>query len=103
MAEKLTIAIPIIGSVLFVMVIVNMFKTTCSDPGILPRASAQESEFVEKSYATGNGLRPPPRTKDIVVNGQTIKSKYCFTCKMFRPPRASHCGVCDNCVGKSEI
>ncbi|CAG7729658.1 unnamed protein product [Allacma fusca] len=100
LAKELTIAIPIIGFVLFFLVMVNMFKTSCSDPGILPRASAQESEFIEKSYASAHGLRPPPRTKDIVVNGQTIKSKYCFTCKMFRPPRASHCGVCDNCVDR---
>ncbi|ODN03468.1 putative palmitoyltransferase ZDHHC14 [Orchesella cincta] len=99
LTERVTVAVPIVGSILFISVVVNMFKTSFSDPGIIPRASQQEVDHLEKLYYSTN-FRPPPRTKDIVVNGQVIKSKYCFTCKMFRPPRASHCGVCDNCVDR---
>uniref|UniRef100_A0A8C8R5A2 Palmitoyltransferase n=1 Tax=Pelusios castaneus TaxID=367368 RepID=A0A8C8R5A2_9SAUR len=42
--------------------------------------------------------RPPARTMEVVINKYMVKLKYCYTCKMFRPPRTSHCSVCDNCV-----
>ncbi|KAM9776200.1 palmitoyltransferase ZDHHC18-B-like [Syngnathus typhle] len=100
LVKHLTGCIPAIGGVLFVFVLVTLLQTTFSDPGILPRATTAEAIDIEKQIDdTGSpSYRPPPRTKEILINQQVVKLKYCFTCKMFRPPRTSHCSLCDNCV-----
>lgn len=33
-----------------------------------------------------------------VRNGADLKVKWCETCGTYRPPRSSHCRICDNCV-----
>eukprot|EP00088_Acartia_fossae_P007529 TRINITY_DN13542_c0_g1_i1.p1 TRINITY_DN13542_c0_g1~~TRINITY_DN13542_c0_g1_i1.p1 ORF type:complete len:555 (+),score=109.76 TRINITY_DN13542_c0_g1_i1:386-2050(+) len=95
-------AIPVVSAVLFIFVLSNLLKTSLTDPGIIPRASLAEAESIEREIeqpaGPGGAYRPPPRTKEIMVKGQPVKLKYCFTCKIFRPPRASHCSICDNCV-----
>jgi palmitoyltransferase ZDHHC9/14/18 len=107
LAVNVSPAVPVIAAVLFVSVLSNLFKTSFSDPGILPRATKDEAADIEKQVelqtVVGNGTayRPPPRTKEVVIKNHTVKLKYCFTCKIFRPPRASHCSICDNCVDRS--
>ncbi|XP_036020116.1 palmitoyltransferase ZDHHC18 isoform X2 [Mus musculus] len=100
LARTLTLAIPIIAAILFFFVMSCLLQTSFTDPGILPRATICEAAALEKQIDnTGSSTyRPPPRTREVMINGQTVKLKYCFTCKMFRPPRTSHCSVCDNCV-----
>ncbi|XP_069684231.1 palmitoyltransferase ZDHHC9 isoform X2 [Periplaneta americana] len=102
LAVRITPAIPVIGGLLFLFVMSALLRTSFSDPGVIPRATPDEAAYTEKQIVPNSAnsptYRPPPRTKEILVRGQPVKLKYCFTCKIFRPPRASHCSLCDNCV-----
>ncbi|CAL0323326.1 unnamed protein product [Lupinus luteus] len=82
--------------------------TSGRDPGIVPRNSqppeSEESLNVNTSSMEWVNNKTPnmklPRVKDVMVNGHTVKVKFCDTCLLYRPPRASHCSICNNCVQK---
>ncbi|XP_031101650.1 probable protein S-acyltransferase 1 [Ipomoea triloba] len=97
----------LIGAVLGILDLTFLFLTASRDPGIVPRSS-NPPEFDEILNMTTtpstewvHGRTPHlklPRTKDVIVNEHTVKVKYCDTCLLYRPPRASHCSICNNCV-----
>ncbi len=39
-------------------------------------------------------------SQNVTIRGEKVQLKHCVTCNVFRPPRAVHCGVCDNCVDR---
>lgn len=95
LAARVSPALPAAGAALFVLTLAALLRTALTDPGIIPRAGPLEAEASALEPAAP---RPPPRAREVMVRGRLVKLKYCFTCKMFRPPRASHCSLCDNCV-----
>ncbi|XP_018589277.2 palmitoyltransferase ZDHHC9 [Scleropages formosus] len=105
LAVHLSPAIPVFAVLLFLFVMAVLLRTSFSDPGVLPRALPEEATFIEMEIEAANGnvpagQRPPPRIRNVEINNQIVKLKYCYTCKIFRPPRASHCSICDNCVDR---
>ncbi|XP_018492478.2 probable protein S-acyltransferase 4 [Raphanus sativus] len=103
---KLSIPILAVCWILTLLDIFFLFMTSGRDPGIVPRSlkppesdDAPDSTTPSMEWVSG---RTPnirlPRVKDVEVNGHTVKVKFCDTCLLYRPPRASHCSICNNCV-----
>ncbi|KAG2189337.1 hypothetical protein INT44_004479 [Umbelopsis vinacea] len=97
------IAVPIVYAYLFVLALASMVRTSWTDPGIIPRnldPSPPLDDFDDRnSFAYGTTLdRRIPVAKKVVVKDHTVDLKYCDTCRIYRPPRSSHCRQCDNCV-----
>eukprot|EP00033_Pygsuia_biforma_P002440 GCRY01002706.1.p1 GENE.GCRY01002706.1~~GCRY01002706.1.p1 ORF type:complete len:252 (-),score=25.90 GCRY01002706.1:278-1033(-) len=90
LSEHVSIAVPICFGVFLFSTFLSLFLTSSIDPGIVPREKPVE-----------NGPKYTYRsTKEVEVNGVKVTVKYCETCRLFRPPRCSHCSVCDNCVNR---
>ncbi|KAI9177767.1 hypothetical protein LWI28_019041 [Acer negundo] len=98
----ISIMVVVVALTLFDLIL--LLLTSGRDPGIIARnANPPELEGYEGSTEVGPGQTPQlrlPRTKDVIVNGITVKIKYCDTCMLYRPPRCSHCSICNNCVEK---
>ncbi|XP_053548314.1 palmitoyltransferase ZDHHC5 [Bombina bombina] len=77
------------NAVMFLFVLANFSMATFMDPGIFPRAD--EDEDKEDDFRA-------PLYKTVEVRAVQVRMKWCSTCRFYRPPRCSHCSVCDNCV-----
>ncbi|XP_072971716.1 protein S-acyltransferase 8 [Typha angustifolia] len=98
-------AVLVVAIAFTIHVLLLLFITSARDPGVMPRAShPPEEEFTYDASVSSEfgGRHTPslqfPRIKEVIVNGMPVKVKYCDTCMIYRPPRCSHCSICNNCV-----
>ncbi|KAH7926633.1 hypothetical protein BV22DRAFT_1127990 [Leucogyrophana mollusca] len=89
-------AVAAVGAYMCLLTVSCMFTTAFRDPGILPRDLDPDPPLPATSPSDGGIRAPLPR--DLKVRSDTVRVKYCPTCKTYRPPRSSHCKMCDNCV-----
>ncbi|OVA09721.1 zinc finger protein [Macleaya cordata] len=100
---NVVVAIP---AVFAAYIVVLLFLTSGRDPGIIPRNAHPPEPEDEGDAASSSldwalnqsGVSSLPPIKDVLVNGMAVKVKYCHTCMLYRPPRCSHCSICNNCV-----
>ncbi|CAE7947137.1 app [Symbiodinium sp. KB8] len=103
--EKVSPWMPVLTGILLFSTVSLWLLTACTDPGIIPRASLQLAvPGIQDAVAAATGCRPlladgaTDVLCDITAWEEEQGYRFCQTCRIIRPPRASHCRDCDNCV-----
>jgi len=77
----------VLDFLLFLLTLFHFGTASTIDPGVIPRTTDEEED---SSLA--------PLYHNVVIRDVNVQMKWCTTCKFYRPPRSSHCSVCDSCV-----
>jgi len=94
---------------LFANMIALLLATSCSEPGVIPNRAVIEALGIADHLTDVLGYNlmgegEPTRDPKVDAKGMLpydLQGKgfvWCRTCEIIRPPRASHCRQCDNCV-----
>uniref|UniRef100_A0AAY4C0Y0 Palmitoyltransferase n=1 Tax=Denticeps clupeoides TaxID=299321 RepID=A0AAY4C0Y0_9TELE len=89
LTKAISPAVPLYNGIVFLFVLANFSMATFMDPCVFPRAN--EDEDKDDDFRA-------PLYKNVEIKGIQVRMKWCATCHFYRPPRCSHCSVCDNCV-----
>lgn len=99
----------ILHCILFVLLCGNFLLATYMDPGVYQQSRKNEQQnisfYVRPAKRKGavdsddDDDEPyDPATRTLTIKTGSVAMKYCRTCKFFRPPRCSHCAICERCI-----
>ena len=92
--DELTVFIPILFGILYIIILLFILIASFSDPGIIRKFVLINDINKEKNKIDRNERI----ISRIFHLGHIISYKYCNTCGIIRPNRSTHCRECNNCV-----
>ena len=73
-----------------------MFISFLTEPGIIPKNCPQ---FIKKNFEEKEENKENEKSNEnSEIIPRIFRERFCSTCNIVRPPGASHCRVCNNCV-----
>eukprot|EP00002_Diphylleia_rotans_P006153 TRINITY_DN1546_c0_g2_i1.p1 TRINITY_DN1546_c0_g2~~TRINITY_DN1546_c0_g2_i1.p1 ORF type:complete len:367 (-),score=39.84 TRINITY_DN1546_c0_g2_i1:145-1245(-) len=99
LSERATIVPAAAVVAMLIATLAFLLKTNMTEPGFIPRGNPEYDNFVTEEDKESNPFSPrPPVVQELVCNGRIVRLRYCDTCNIYRPPRASHCSRCNACI-----
>jgi hypothetical protein len=71
---------------LLVLTLYYLLIASTTDPGVILRMPPEA------------GYKWHAIAQELIVDGKNVQLRYCQTCNIHRPPRATHCSICNQCV-----
>ena len=108
-SNEFSYVVPIVQGLIFLTVVNNLLLATFTDPGRYSRAPSDETDDSETTFhKTGKQIHvssvdgtTTSVSFSVEIHGTQCRMKWCQTCGFYRPPRCSHCSVCDFCIDVS--
>ena len=97
LTDKLTIFVPILIGIIYLITFVYLIIASFCDPGIIRRFNLV-NDNKNKDYINNNPMNIKRIEARIFQLGYIHNYKYCPTCGIMRPNRSTHCSDCNNCV-----